>query len=296
VRFVIAGASGFLGSHLVSDLQGRGHDVVRLVRRETSSPDESRWDPYTGRIDDAVISGADVVVNLAGAPTLGNPHSKKWANALRTSRVTTTRLLAERIAAATASPALVAGNAVGWYGDHGDQVVTEEGESRGDSFMTGVCRAWQEATEPAVDAGSRVCVLRTAPLMDRTSAPLKQMLPLFKLGLGARLGDGRQYFPIISLRDWLGAAVYLTEHATAAGPFNLCSPVTPTNKEFTDALAQAVGRKARLVAPRAILERAAGAMAPEALGSLRAEPAALLAAGYTFRDEDVHEVIATALA
>jgi uncharacterized protein (TIGR01777 family) len=295
MRFVIAGASGFLGSHLTSNLKGRGHDVVRLVRRDTTSADESSWDPYAGRVDDSVIAAADVVVNLAGTPTLGNPHSKKWATALRESRVVTTRVLAERIAAASAPPAFVAGNAVGWYGDHGGEVVTEESESRGDSLMTGVCREWQQATGPASDAGARVCLLRTAPILDRRSAPMKQMLPLFKLGLGTRLGDGRQYFPVISLRDWLGAAAHLCEHASAAGPFNLCSPVPATNKEFTDALAQAVGRRARLVAPKAILERAAGAMAPEALGSLRTEPVALMASGYVFQDEDVHQVIAASL-
>jgi uncharacterized protein (TIGR01777 family) len=295
MRFVIAGSSGFLGSRLVSQLEGRGHDVVRLVRRDPTSAAESRWDPYAGLIDDATIAAADVVVNLAGAPTLGNPHSRKWSTALRESRVVTTRVLAERIAAAPAPPAFVAGNAVGWYGDHGDEVLTEETESRGDSLMTGVCREWQEATGPAVDAGARVCLLRTAPILGRRSAPMKQLLPLFKLGLGTRLGDGRQYFPVISLRDWLGAAAHLCEHASAAGPFNLCSPVTPTNKEFTDALAESVGRRARLVAPRAILERAAGALAPEALGSLRTEPAALLASGFAFQDEDVREVIAAAL-
>jgi uncharacterized protein (TIGR01777 family) len=190
----------------------------------------------------------------------------------------------------------VAGNAVGWYGDHGAELVTEESDSRGQSFMTGICREWQAATEPAAAAGARVTLLRTVPIIDRKGAPMKQLVPLFKLGLGSRLGDGRQYFPVVSLRDWLGAATHLCESATAAGPYNLCSPVTPTNQEFTDALARALGRKARLAAPRLVIEKAAGILAPEALGSTRVEPAALMADGFVFQDEDVRDVIAAGLA
>ena len=173
--------------------------------------------------------------------------------------------------------------------------MTEESDSRGQSFMSGVCRDWQQATEPATRAGARVCILRTAPILDRKGAPMKQLIPLFKLGLGTRLGDGKQYFPVVSLRDWLGAAVHLVEHDSAAGPFNVCCPVTPTNQEFTDALAQALGRKARLAAPSVVIRKAAGGLAPEALGSTRVEPAALVADGYRFRDEHVSEVIAAAL-
>jgi len=295
MRIVVAGASGFLGTHLVSDLEGRGHDVARLVRREPAAAHEVSWDPYADRLDPAVIAEADVVVNLAGSPTAGNPHSRKWARALRESRVTTTRVLAGRIAAAANPPAFVAGNGISYYGDHGDEVLTEESDSRGEALLTRVTREWQAATGPAAEAGARVCVLRTSPVMDRRSTPLKQLALLSKLGLGTRLGNGRQYFPMISLRDWVGAVVHLVEHDTASGPFNLCCAVTPTNKEFTDALARAVGRRAFLAAPSFVIEKAAGAMAPEVLASVRAEPAALLKAGYTFRDEDVREVLAAGL-
>jgi len=131
--------------------------------------------------------------------------------------------------------------------------------------------------------------------VDRANPPLKQMLPLFKLGLGARLGGGHQYFPIISLRDWVGAASHLAGDDASSGAFNLCCPQVPTNREFTEALADAVGRRARLVAPAAILKVAAGRMAPEILGSLRTEPAALRQAGYSFQDDDARDVIAAAL-
>ncbi len=157
-------------------------------------------------------------------------------------------------------------------------------------------RDWEAASEPAREAGARVCRLRTAPVMDRTSPPLKQLRLAFKAGLGARIGDGRQYFPIVSLRDWLAAAAFLAEHDTAAGPFNICCPSTPTNAEFTDALARAVHRKAFLVAPAAVLKVAAGAMAPELLGSMNIQPVAIEELGYRFVDRHVDAVLVAARA
>jgi uncharacterized protein (TIGR01777 family) len=293
---VIAGASGFLGRHLSEELQRRGHTVVALTRRPTSAPDESSWDPYAGTYDRAVIEAADVVVNLAGTPTIGNPHSKRWARELRESRVTTTRVLAEAIAASDRRPAYLAGNAVAWYGDHGQEVVTEESDSRGDSLMTNLTRDWHDATRAAADAGARVCVLRTAPVMDAGAAPLKQLRLLFRAGLGGRLGDGTQRMAMISLRDWVGGAVHLAEHDDVAGPVNLCCPRTPTNAEFTEALARALGRKPLLPAPAAAIRLGAGPIAGEVLGSINLRPAVLEAAGYAFRDRTVDEVVRSALA
>jgi len=295
VHVVIAGASGFLGSKLARVLEHRGHQVTRLVRRDPAHEGESRWDPHTDHVDRALIGEADVVVNLAGSPTLGNPHSARWAANLHDSRVATTDCLARAVAGADRHPAFYAGNAVGWYGDHGQELVTDESASNGDSFMTRVSRDWADATAPAVEAGARVVRLHTCPVMDHASAPLKQMLPAFKLGLGARIGDGQQYFPIVSLRDWTGAVAHLVESESVSGPFIIGAPVTPTNGEFTDALAEAVGRRARLAAPAFVLEKAGGRLAPELLGSQRIEPAALLASGYTFHDENVRAVLAAAL-
>lgn len=296
MQIVIAGASGFLGTHLSEELVRRGHDVTKLVRRPTRRADESTWDPYAGTYDRGVIEAADVVVNLAGTPTAGNPHSQKWAHDLRESRVTTTRVLARAIAEATSRPAFLAGNGISWYGDHGDQVLTEASDSRGHALLTDVTREWEAAARPAADAGARVCILRTAPVMDRRSAPLKQLRTVFRLGLGARLGNGRQHMAMVSLRDWVGGVVHLAEHADASGPFNLCCPQTPTNAEFTRALARAVHRPAVVFAPAPVLQVAAGQMAPELLGSLNVRPAALEAAGYVFRDPDVTAVVATGLA
>ena len=295
LHVVMAGSSGFLGTHLRSELERRGHQVTALVRRPAEQPDESRWDPETDEVDRDLVASADVVVNLAGSPTLGNPHSRKWSDALRESRVRTTAVLADAIAAAPEPPAFLAGNAVGWYGDHGPAELTESADSRGHSLMTSVCREWQAAGQPAVDAGARVVFLRTAPIMDRTSAPLQQLRLLFKAGLGGRIGSGRQHMPMISLRDWVGAASYLAEHASASGPVNMTCVETPTNAEFTSALADALHRPAIALVPGTVVKVAAGRIAPELLGSLNTRPQALLDLGYEFADPDVTAVLASGL-
>ncbi len=295
MHVVIAGSSGFLGTHLSDELVARGHAVTALTRRSSSAPDESTWDPYAGQVDRAVIERADVVVNLAGSPTAGNPHSARWARELRDSRVTTTGVLAEAIAASDRKPAFLAGNGISYYGDHGDAVLTEASDSRGHALLTSVTREWEAAARPAIEAGARLCVLRTAPVMDRRSPPLKQLRLLFKAGLGGRLGQGTQHMAMVSLRDWVGGVVHLAEHEEASGPFNLCCPETPTNAEFTRALAAAVHRPAVLTVPRPVLKVAGGRMAPELLGSLNVRPVALEEAGYRFRDRDVTAVVASGL-
>jgi uncharacterized protein (TIGR01777 family) len=296
MRVVIAGASGFLGTHLTEHLRVHGHEVTRLVRGEAEGERESRWDPYSGLIDESVVEASDVVVNLAGSPLFGNPHSAGYRRALMDSRVVTTRVLAEAIAKSDRLPAFLANNGTSYYGDHGAETLTEESASRGEALLTRVTRAWQEAAQPAVDAGGRVCILRTAPVLDRGSVTMRLLTTMFKAGLAARLSSGEQYFPIISLRDWVGAATYLAESHDVSGVFNLCCPVTPTNREFTETLAGALHRPAVLSAPAPVLRLAAGQMAPELLNSVNARPAALERAGYDFEDEDVREVLASALA
>ena len=292
---LVAGASGFLGRHLVEGLRANGDDVRRLVRSAPSAPDQVLWDPANGDLDPAALDGVDVVVNVAGSPTLGNPHSEKWARNLLESRLSTTRTLAEAIATHPGRPAFLAQNGVGWYGDHGSEVITETSDSRGDAFMTNVSRQWQDAATPAVDAGARVCVLRTVPVYDRTAPPLKQLLLLFKLGLGTQLADGRQFFPVISLRDWVAAAIHVGHDTSMSGPVNLCAPRTPTNAEFTQALARAVHRKAFLRAPAFLIKPGAGRMANEVLGSLNVVPEVLDKSGFQFRDQDVDDVLAEAM-
>lgn len=293
MHVVLAGSTGFLGSRLRDELRAGGHTVTPLVRRPARSS-ESSWDPYSGHVDPEVIARADVVINLAGSPTVGNPHSRKWSRELLRSRVTTTKVLAEAIAATNDPPAFLAGNGISYYGDHGGQLLDEDTPSSGNALLTRVTRAWQEATRPASAAGARVVILRTAPVLDRHGAPLKMLLPLFRAGLGARLGNGQQHFPLISLRDWIAATVFLAI-GEVEGPVNMCCPQTPTNAEFTRALAEQVQRPAFLRAPAAALRIGAGAMSPELLGSMNVRPRVLLDAGFGFADQTVDAVLATAL-
>jgi uncharacterized protein (TIGR01777 family) len=293
VRVLIAGSSGFLGSHLVDRLRGENHEVVRLVRRAAGAG-ERRWDPYAGPLGPDVLDGVDAVVNLAGSPTLGNPHSRRWRTELRHSRVTTTRVLADAVARARGRVSFLAGNAIAWYGDHGDEPLPESADSRADTFLGAVTRDWEAATLPARDSGARVVVLRTVPVLDRRSAPLRQLHLLYRLGLGGRVGSGRQYFPMVSLRDWVGAVVHLLG-SDVAGPVNVCAPQTPTYAEFNHALAAAVRRPAFLPVPAPLVRVAAGPMAPEVLGSVRAVPQRLLDDGYAFADHDVTAVLRTGL-
>jgi uncharacterized protein (TIGR01777 family) len=294
MRFLIAGASGFLGSRLRETLALAGHDVTSLVRRPPGAG-QARWDPYAGELDPELVEHADVVVNLAGSPTVGNPHSRKWARELERSRITTTRVLAEAIAASATKPAFLAGNAIAIYGDHGDEIVNEADDSRGSSFLTQVTRDWKAAAQPAVDAGARVCVLHTVPVMDRRSAPLKQLRLLFKTGLGGRIGSGQQYMPMISLPDWVAAVAFIAEHEELDGPVNLCCVSTPTNAQFTRELADLLGRPTLAPVPAIVLKQAAGKLAPELLGSIRAVPEKLLTAGFRFADPDVGSVLRTGL-
>ena len=297
-QVLLAGASGFLGTHLREALLTRGHTVTSLTRGEPRGSDQATWDPYAGRLDRDLVEASDVVVNLAGSATLGNPHSQKWARELRESRVTTTRVLADAVASSARKPAFLAGNGISYYGDRreaGDPLLDETADSRGDALLTSVTREWQAASEPAAAAGARLCVLRTAPVMDRRSEPLKQLRLLFLAGLGGKLGDGQQRMPMISLRDWVGATVHLAEHPDASGAFNLCCPRTPTNAEFTEALAAQLHRPSFATVPAFALKAGAGRMAPELLGSLNVVPAALEASGYEFRDRDVAAVLTAGL-
>lgn len=290
MHVLVAGSSGFLGTRLREHLSVRGHRTTALVRRAPGS-DERPWDPYSGHLDPAVLDGVDVVVNLAGSPTLGNPHSAKWARELRDSRVTTTRVLAEAIATSDHKPAFLAGNGISYYGDHGADPLPETADSLGNALLTQVTREWQQAAEVASAAGARVCVLRTSPVLDRRSAPLKLLAPLFRLGLGGRIGSGEQYFPVISTRDWVGAVAHAAEHQSLFGPVNLCCEQVPTNAEFTRALGRAMHRPAVIPVPAFAINTAAGPMAPELLGSVRAVPQALLDSGYSFADPTITAVI-----
>ena len=236
------------------------------------------------------------MVNTAGVSLVGNVHSKKWAREVRDSRVRTTTVLAEAIAAAGGRAAFLVSNGIAYYGDHGSEVVTEDSPSVGSGFLTKVTREWQAATEPAAAAGARVCVLRTSPVATKANPLYRMQIPLFQLGLGTRMGSGKQYSPLISLRDWVGAVALPRR---APDRIRAVQPVLPG-----DADQRRVHRRARQgAAPAGVPVRPGSdpAARGRADGSRGAElhqpPArrALVRAGYVFRDGDVHDVLGTML-
>ena len=295
MRFLIAGASGFLGRAWASYLTSHGHEVVRLVRSDASGPDEARWDPYTATLDADLVESADVVANLAGAPLAHWPWTESYKRTFLDSRVVTTRVLAEAVASSTRKPVLVAQNGVAGYGDRGSEVITEETPFDGDTFIADVSRRWQAAADPAVEAGVRVVFLRTGVVLDRTGGALKAMLPAFKAGVGGPIGSGKQYFATISLQDWLHAASLLAYDEDASGAYNLVGPDTSTNKEFTKELGKALHRPTVFRVPGAPLKLAGGVAGGELLSSARVEPRRLLDSGYAFAHVDVADRIRAAL-
>jgi uncharacterized protein len=296
MHVVIGGASGFLGTALTAHLREQGHQVTRLVRRDDPSADASRWDPRTGRIDQVVIDRADAIVNLNGSSVGRFPRTRRVRRNLLSSRIDATTTLARAVAAAENKPALLSGSAMGIYGpDRGDEILTES-SLLGTGFLSELVQRWELAAEPAAEAGARVCWLRTTLPLDRNGGLLGPLVPMFKLGLGARLGSGRQYMAMVALSDWLRAVTFLAEHPTASGPFNIGMPEPPTNAEFTEALGEALSRPTVLVAPTVVLKTALGTVADDLLGSLRVESAALRDAGFTFEHTDVRSALQPALA
>lgn len=295
MRIVLAGASGFLGQAWRDHLARQGHDVVRLVRGQAQSASESTWDPYRAEVDQAVIDSADVVANLAGAPIAHWPWTAAYKKTLHDSRILTTRTLAEAIAASPGKPAFLAQNGVAGYGDRGDEVLTEDSATPADTTLGRISREWQDAANPARDAGARVCVMRTGVVLHRSGGALKPLYLLFRSGLGGPLGDGKQYFATISLNDWLRAATFLATHDQCQGVYNLTGPGTTTNAEFTDQLGRMLNRPTLVRAPAWPMRKVLGELSDELLGSARVEPAHLLADGFEFEQPTLNERLASAL-
>ena len=294
MRFVIAGASGFLGQAWTRFLRDHGHDVVRLVRRPASAADESSWDPSDGKVDISVIESADVVANLAGTSLVHVPWTSGYERDFAASRLDTTRTLADAVARSARRPVLIAQSGISGYGDCGSTIVTEETPTDGEGFMAEVTRRWEASTAAAREAGARVAIMRTAPVIDRHGGALRSMLLPFRLGLGGRIGDGSAYFPTITLADWIGAATYLSLN-DLEGVFNVTGPDTSTNAEFTEALGRALHRPAILRAPGWGLRLALGPPGAVMLESVRVEPERLLEAGYAFAHDHITTRVAAAL-
>jgi uncharacterized protein (TIGR01777 family) len=295
LRIVLAGGSGFLGTAWRDHLAREGHEVLRLVRGEALTARESRWDPHAGKVDLAVIEDADVVACLSGAPLAHWPWTERYKRTFVDSRVATTRTLSEAIAACDRKPALLAQNGIAGYGDRGDVVLTEEAANDADTFVGGVTRVWQAATEPAESAGARVVVMRSGVVLDRRGGPVKLLRPVFKAGLGGPVGSGDQYFSTISLLDWLRAATHLATTPTASGVYNVSAPNPTTNREFGKRLGALLHRPAVVPVPAFALNTLAGTVSSELLNSARVEPARLLAEGFTFDHPSLDDRLAAAL-
>ena len=299
MKVAVTGSSGLIGTHLVTALRADGHEVLRLVRRTPRTADEHRWDPQHRRIDPALLSDVDAVVNLAGTPIRPRPFTAGYKERLRSSRLDSTITVSEALAAAaTADPGrrrvLLSASAVGYYGDTGDRPVQEDAPP-GSDFLARLCVDWEAATRAAEDAGVRVVHLRTGLVVGRDAMLVRILGLVFRAGLGGRMGSGRQYWPWISLDDEVDAMRFLLT-ADVSGPVNLTGPAPVTNAEFVRRLAAAVHRPAVLPVPGPVLSLALGEFGRSSvLAGQRAVPAALERAGYQWTHRDLDGAFRAAL-
>lgn len=248
MHVVVTGSSGLVGTDLVRALRDRGDRVTRLVRSPTSEPDTAHWDPAAGHLEPGLFDGVDAVVHLASEGIGERRWTTEEKRRIRESRTQGTGLLARALAGRVSKPArLVSASAVGIYGDRGDAVLTEE-SSLGQGFMAGLCREWEAAARPAEDAGIAVTYLRSGVILAGHGGLLKRLLLPFKLGLGGRMGSGRQYISWIALRDEIAAILHLLD-GELTGPVNVTAPNPVTNAEFAKLLGRALRRPAVLPTP-----------------------------------------------
>lgn len=291
----IAGSSGLIGSALASALRGGDHRVLRIVRRAPANDGELRWDPDAGDIDVDALAGVDAVVNMCGIGISDRRWSGAFKQNLRDSRITPTEVLSTAVAEAGV-PVLINASGVGFYGDTGTRAVDESAPA-GDGFLARLTRDWEAATAPARAAGARVVLARSGLVLARSGGMLGRLRPLFSLGLGSRLGSGRQYMSWISLDDEVRALRFALAEPALAGPVNLTGPAPVTNAEFTAALGRALNRPAPLLLPGFAARAAFGELADEGLlTGQRAIPAALEQAGFQFRHNTIGEALAYATA
>lgn len=284
MRVAITGSTGLIGTALADHLRSIGTEVIRLVRRPPATAEEVRWDPAAtdGGLDWAAVGSVDAVVHLSGAPVAGGRWTPARKALLRSSRIDSTTALVRAMLATDAPPTtLLAGSAIGWYGDTGDRAVDETAPA-GSGFLATLVRDWEAAAEPAAAAGIRVANLRSGVVLSGRGGMLAPLLLPFRLGLGARVGAGSQYLSWISSADHVRAVSFLLGRPDISGPVNLTAPLPATNAEFTRALGAVVRRPALLAVPGWAVRLALGELATELLGSSRVRPARLQQADFSF--------------
>jgi uncharacterized protein (TIGR01777 family) len=288
MRIVVTGSSGLIGTALVRALRADGHDVRRLVRHEPTAADESRWDPSRHEIEPGALDGVEAVIHLAGVGVADKRWSGSHKQAILTSRVDGTTTIATAVADASEHvTVLLSASAVGWYGDRGDQVLDED-DPAGTGFLADVVQRWEAATAPASDAGVRVVTTRTGIVLSPDGGALGTVLPLFKLGVGGKLGTGKQWMPWIALVDEVAAFCFLLTNDALAGPVNLSAPEPVRNADYTAAIGRALHRPTIATVPQFALRLALKDFADEgALVSQRMVPRKLLDAGFRFTYTDI---------
>jgi uncharacterized protein (TIGR01777 family) len=295
VHIIISGSSGLVGTALVARLRSAGHQVDRLVRRPSSAPADVEWDPDAGRLAVDAIDGVDAVINLSGAGIGDHRWTDEYKRTLLDSRLRTTELLARTIASAEQRPTVfLSGSAIGYYGDRGDEELTETSSS-GDTFLADICRQWESATAAAEEAGVRTAHLRTGIVLSAKGGALKKQLPLFRFGLGGKFGKGTQWQSWISIDDEVGAIEHLLT-ADVRGAVNLTAPSPVTNSEFAKTLARVLHRPSFVPIPAFGPKLLLGGELAESLlfTGQRVLPAVLSQSGYEF-DHPTLEVALRAL-
>lgn len=294
-RIAVSGSTGLIGAALVRSLRADGHEVARLVRRQAAAGDEVEWDPHRGYVDVAGLAGCDAVVHLAGAGVGDHRWTEAYKREIRDSRVLGTAAIAEAVASLDTPPEiLLSGSAIGFYGDTGDRAV-DESAPPGDGFLPSVCEEWEAATAAAEEAGVRTVHARTGLVVARQGGAWGRLFPLFKAGLGGRMGNGRQYWSFIALHDHVAALRHILDTRTLSGPLNLTGPDPVTNAEVTAAMGRVLRRPTLFTAPAPALRLALGDFAEDVLGSQRVLPGRLLDSGFTFAFPGIDAAIRAAL-
>lgn len=289
MKILVTGSTGLVGSSLIPALKTKGHTVVRLVRKAPQNAQtEVYWNPEKGTLNADEIEGLDAAVHLAGENLAAGRWTDERKRRIRESRVKGTRLLSDTLAQLKHRPeVLVSASAIGFYGDRGDEVLDEQSAS-GSDFVSEVCREWELETQPAAQAGMRVVNLRFGVILSREGGALKKMLLPFRLGVGGRIGSGRQYISWLTIDDAVGIILFAIEKENLRGPVNAVAPQAITNVEFTKALGGALSRPTIFPVPVFALRLAFGQMGDEILlSSQRVKPKRLEEAGYVFKNPEI---------
>lgn len=293
MRVAVSGSSGLIGSALVERLNADGHQVRRLVRGPgPAGPGEVAWDPSAGTVDEAALAGIEAVVHLAGAGIGDRRWTRARKQVVRDSRVAGTTAVSTAVARLEPRPAvLVSASGIGWYGDRGDEELTED-SGPGSGFLAGVCRDWEAATGPAAEAGVRVVNVRSGVVQARAGGALARQLPLFRLGLGGPLGRGRQHLSWISLDDEVGAISHALTTPSLSGPVNLVAPASVTGAEYARVLGRVLRRPSWLPVPRIAMAVPFGReLVDELLSSQLVRPTRLEASGYDFAHRELEPAL-----